>query len=676
MKGARQEWFVGALLLLEIVVLSLASPSFLTVGNFFECIRLGVEIGLLTLALTPVIITGGIDLSVGSMMGLCAVTFGALWQTFHWGIPAAAFAVIVIGLAGGLLNGFLIARLKVTPLIVTLGTYSLFRGVAEGVTGGARNYSGFPAGFLYFGQGYIGGVVPPQALVFVAALIGFFVLQHKTVVGRAFHAIGYSPAGARYAAIPVERRLLLAYALCGLSAAVAALIYVAHLGQAKSDAGNGYELTAITAVVLGGTSIFGGFGSVTGSLLGIAAIVVLQNGLRLAALPAELAGILTGVLLVSTIALERFAKRARVPVSDRKEAANKIDEATMKNSQLAILCGTIFAGAAIVSLSNWYLVRNIRALHGEEAPTSSNTAKKRVTVGMMPKAKGDPYFISCRSGAEEAAVEENVDLIWDGPTGLDAAKQNEVVEGWITRRVDAIAVAVENGPGISSVLRKARAQGIKVITWDADAEPDARDYFANQATPEGIGNTLMDEAARIMHGEGEFAIITGALSAANQNQWIDFMKRRVAEKYPKMQLAVLRPSDDDRDKAFSEAQTILKVYPKVKVIIAISAPAVPGAGEAVKQSGRSDATVVGLSLPNLCKPYVHGGSVAAVVLWKTKDLGYLAVTAAAALVRGELKPGAKEFTAGRLGALVVRKTDIILGAPFVFDRTNIDQFDF
>jgi rhamnose transport system substrate-binding protein len=676
MRGLRQEWFVGGLLLAEILLLSLASSSFLTVGNFFECIRLGVEIGLLTLALTPVIITGGIDLSVGSMMGLCAVSFGALWQDFHCSIPAAALAVLVIGLAGGLLNGLLIARLKVTPLIVTLGTYSLFRGVAEGVTGGARNYSSFPASFLYFGQGYIGGVLPPQALVFLAALIGFGVLQHKTIVGRAFHAIGYSPEGARYAAIPVERRLLLAYALSGLAASVAAVIYVAHLGQAKSDAGNGYELTAITAVVLGGTSIFGGAGSIAGSLLGIAAIVVLQNGLRLAALPAELAGILTGVLLVSTIALERFANRPRVPVSDRNETENKKDEERMKNSQLAILCGTILAGAAIVSLSNWYLVRNVKPSGGGTAQSTSGVSKRRLTIGAMPKAKGDPYFISCRTGAEEAAAEQNVDLIWDGPTGLDAAKQNEVVEGWITRRVDAIAVAVENGPGISSVLRKARAQGIKVITWDADAEEGARDYFADQATPEGIGSTLVDESAKIMHGEGEFAIITGALSAANQNLWIKYIRQRVGDKYPKMSLAVLRPSDDDRDKAFAEAQTILKVYPKVKVIVAISAPSVPGAGEAVKQSGRQDVTVVGLSLPNLCKPYVHGGSVAAVVLWKTKDLGYLAVTAAAALARDELKPGGSDFTAGRLGRLTIQKSDIILGAPFVFNRTNIDQFDF
>ncbi len=195
---------------------------------------------------------------------------------------------------------------------------------------------------------------------------------------------------------------------------------------------------------------------------------------------------------------------------------------------------------------------------------------------MMPKAKGDPYFVSCRAGAEEAAQELGVELIWDGPTGLDAARQNEVVENWITRKVDVIAVAVENRAGISTVLRKARERGIKVLTWDADAEPDARDFFVNQATPEGIGNTLTDEAARLLGGKGEFAIITGALSAANQNEWIAFIKKRVAEKHPGLTLATIRPSDDDRDKAFAETQTILRVHPNVKLVMAISAPAVPG----------------------------------------------------------------------------------------------------
>src|SRR5204862_4445395 len=225
-------------------------------------------------------------------------------------------------------------------------------------------------------------------------------------------------------------------------------------------------------------------------------------------------------------------------------------------------------------------------------------AAHRLVIGVMPKAKGDPYFVSCRAGAEEAARELGIDLLWDGPTGLDAAKQNEIVENWITRKVDAIAVAVENRAGISSVLRKARERGIRVLTWDADAEPDARDFFVNQATAQGIGNALTDEAARLLRGTGEFAIVTGALSAANQNEWITFIRKRLAEKYPNLKLATIRPSDDDRDKAFFETQTILKVYPSVRLIMAISAPAVPGAGEAVRQGNVKNVDVIGLSLPS------------------------------------------------------------------------------
>jgi len=295
---------------------------------------------------------------------------------------------------------------------------------------------------------------------------------------------------------------------------------------------------------------------------------------------------------------------------------------------------------------------------------------------MMPKAKGDPYFVSCRVGAEQAAKDKNVELIWDGPTGLDPAKQNEVVESWITRKVDVIAVAVENQAGISTVLRKARERGIKVLTWDADAAPDARDYFINQATPEGIAETLTDEAARLLNGQGKFAIVTGALSAANQNTWIDFIKKRLASKWPKLELVTIRPSDDDRDKAFSETQTILRIHPEVKLVMDIAAPAVPGSCEAVRQAGRKDVKVIGLSLPNLCKPCVHDGTVQAVVLWNTADLGYLVVETAAQLIRGEFPAGATKFQSTRMGSLDVNGSEVVLGKPMIFNKENIDKFNF
>jgi rhamnose transport system permease protein len=663
------EWVLVLALMAELAIFSAIGENFFTLANFFEVVRLSVELGLLALAMTPIMITGGIDLSVGSMMGLAAVIFGALWRDGGFSIPAAATVALLAGCLGGLLNAAVITRLNVPPLIVTLGSLSLFRGIAEGITKGAENYSGFPQSFLRLGQGYLGGVVPVQLVVLMVALIGYWVLLHRSTIGRSLFVAGFGQDGARYAGIHVRRRIALLYFLSGVVASVAAIIYVAHLGQAKSDAGTGYELAAITAVVLGGTSVFGGRGTVWGSVLGLMAIAVLQNGLRLAALPSEMTGVLTGVVLVLTIGLGRLRGRSA-------EIETTLDEAdSMKNSQLAVLCTAIIGGSLIVAGTNVWLVNSLRPSAGEgPAAVAPGKGAKKLVIAMMPKAKGDPYFISCKAGAEEAAREKGVDLIWDGPTGLDASKQNEVVEGWITRGVDVIAVAVENAPGISTVLRKARAKGIKVLTWDADAEPDARDYFINQATPEGIGYTLTDEAARLLGGKGEFAIVTGALSAANQNAWIANIRKRLAEKYPDVKLATIRPSDDDRDKAFTETQTIMKVYPNVKLVMAISAPAVPGAGEAVQQAGRHDVNVIGLSLPNLCKRYVHDGWVQAVVLWNTKDLGYLTVYTGALLAEGKM--GKDSVQAGRLGTIEVRGTQVVLGKPFIFNKGNIDGYDF
>src|SRR5436190_2285428 len=512
---------LAVLLLVEIAVFAVAGTNFFTHGNAFEIGRLCVEIGLLALALTPVIITGGIDLSCGSLLGLCAVVLGKLWRDAGWPIGAAAAAAVCAGGLGGALNALVITRLKVPPLVVTLGSYSLFRGFAEGLTGGVDNFTRFPEPFLFLGQGYWFDFLPAQLPLFVAWIIGLWLLVHRTTLGRAWSAIGYSNEGARYAGIRVERSTAIAYLLSGLAAGTAAVIYVSHVGQAKADAGTNYELAAITAVVLGGTSIFGGRGTITGTLLGLVAIAVLQNGIRPADQPAEAAGALNAVLLLAAIIVDTHRDHTTGHIQCHKQGSTITgEEFSMRNTQLAALCGVILAAAGLIAASNWQLARSVRELssgsartatapvdeatsprHSSPRPDSAganSTGNKRITVAMMPKSKGNAYFIACKKGADEAAVELGINLIWDGPTDTDPARQNEVVETWITRQVDVIAVAVENREGLASVLRKARQKGISVVTWDADTEPDARDFFVNQATPQGIGNALMDEGARVL----------------------------------------------------------------------------------------------------------------------------------------------------------------------------------
>jgi rhamnose transport system permease protein len=281
-------------------------------------------------------------------------------------MPVAVMLALAVGCAGGSLNALLIARWGIPPLIVTLGSLSLFRGIAEGMTHAAENYSGFPAGFLALGQGYLWGTVPWQLTIFALVFAAYVVMLHRSTIGRTLYAIGFTGTGARYADIPVARRIALLYILSGAMASLAAIIYVARVGQARSDAGTGFELDAITAVVLGGTSVFGGRGSLWGTLLGLSAMLILQNGLHLAGLPSELVGLLTATLLVGTIAIDR---RRRRPPAVRDAFHGEAED--VKNSQVAILCGAILAGAVIVAATNVWLVRSVvsgRAPDGARAP--------------------------------------------------------------------------------------------------------------------------------------------------------------------------------------------------------------------------------------------------------------------------------------------------------------------
>ena len=262
--------------------------------------------------MTPIILTGGIDLSIGSLLGLCAVSFGMLWKDAGLAPWIAAIGAVVVGALGGRLNAALITRLGLPPLIVTLGTFSLFRGLAEPSPQARAAFTGFPAGFLALGNSFFLGV-PVQAWIFAAAAVGVWLLVHRTTFGRAFRAIGFAPEGARYAGIPVERRIALAYTMAGAVAGLAAVIFVSRVTGARANAGGGYELAAITGVGLGGTSIFGGAGTVHGTLLGVAAVAVLANGLSrilsIMAISRELSGPLAGALLLLALAAGALAAR-------------------------------------------------------------------------------------------------------------------------------------------------------------------------------------------------------------------------------------------------------------------------------------------------------------------------------------------------------------------------------
>lgn len=318
-------------------------------------------------------------------------------------------------------------------------------------------------------------------------------------------------------------------------------------------------------------------------------------------------------------------------------------------------------------------------LGGCKGPEAAGGGKK-MKICLLPKKKGIGYFTSCAKGAAEAAKElGDVELIYDGPTDGSAREAAAMIERWTLQGVKAIAVSPNDPAVLERAMEKARAAGVRVITWDADAAAGAREFFVNQATARQIGYALVDTMARDLGGEGargDVAIITATLTAANQNEWMKYMKERL-EKYPGLKLVSVRPSEEDQKIALQEAQSLMKAYPDLKGIFGISSMAFPGAAAAVQQAGRSGQVLVtGLSLPSEMRKYVKDGTVKSFVLWKTQDLGYLTIRVAHDLAAGTLKAGAKTFDAGRLGAKAVEGDNVLLGDIMIFTKDNIDQFDF
>jgi len=304
---ARRETVLLAFLVVECIALAQFSPFFLTVDNLLDTSRFFAEVGLIALGMTLVIITRGIDLSVGSLLALVSVAIGFSYQA---GLPLAAAILFgfVVGGLGGLLNGLLISRLALSALAVTLGTMALFRGLAFAVSD-AGAVSTFPTSFDYFGQFYLGGQVPGQLVVFAAVAIVVGVVLARSWFGRWVYAVGHNELAARFAGLPVIRTKAAVYVLIGLLVALAALIYTSRVSTARANAGTGLELTVIAAVVLGGTDIRGGTGTIAGTVLGVLILATLQNGLALAGVPTAWSFVAIGAVLIVGVLINEAIRR-------------------------------------------------------------------------------------------------------------------------------------------------------------------------------------------------------------------------------------------------------------------------------------------------------------------------------------------------------------------------------
>lgn len=316
------------------------------------------------------------------------------------------------------------------------------------------------------------------------------------------------------------------------------------------------------------------------------------------------------------------------------------------------------------------------ALIGAGAATAS---AQGIKIGLIPKFTSDPYFVAANQGAQEAAAELGVTVEFNGPVNADVSEQANIIDRFVRRRFDVIAVSANDPDALAPAMKRAQDAGIITMTWDADVNPDARTLFLNQATFEGMGRTFVEMMVRSAGtAEGDFLIVTAVLTAPNQNRWIEELKKYAAEMYPNMNFPAILPGDEDLEKSKNVTLNYLQGNPETVGVYTVTGIATPGVIEAVKQLGMEDSVAVtGLGVPSLIRPYLKDGSLKEAALWSPIDIGYGAIYMANALHEGTVKRGDASVAAGRLGDLqFIGEDTVLLGDPFIFTVDNVDDFDF
>ena len=322
----------------------------------------------------------------------------------------------------------------------------------------------------------------------------------------------------------------------------------------------------------------------------------------------------------------------------------------------------------------------MKAYNGGQPTNAPNLVGKPITIVDVPKLIGIGYFNATSKGMQEAAKElGNVKVTTDGPTEAKIDEQIKFIDNYITRGVNGVLFAANDPVAIAPVLKKALRKGIHVVGYDADATPDAREWFVNQAEFNGIAKAMIDNMAKEIGEDRSFAIVTSTFTTPNQARWIAEMWAYAKKCHPKMKWLETVEAQEDNILSFNQASTLINKYgDQLSGLFGMTSVATPASAEAVTRAKLcGKVAVVGLATPNAMRPYVKSGCVKSVVLWNPVNLGYAAVYAMRAVADGKLKPGATELDAGKLGKLkVVNGSEILLGAPFVFSKSNINDFNF
>ena len=561
---------VVLLLLLVVAILSsFQQQTFFTGPNLLNVARTFSWLAIAAFGESLVIIIGGIDLSVGAVMGLCGL-ISALCMQFGLPVPLAILAGLATGVAVGWLNGTIVAHVKLPPFIVTLGTMSIVQGLTHGLSGG-WSVTDLPYGFRSLGQGdlVLGPISLPLPFLFALALaVLVSLLTNQTLLGRYVYALADSEQALRISGINVAQVKVTTYGLCGLLVAIGGLLMTARLGVATPTAATGYELDIIAAAVIGGTSLFGGQGSIFGVLLGAVFMQILRNGLVILGFPTYWQEAALGAMILLAILLDYWQRERALSWRGPGDRETKVKSPDVSQAPMQIRLRTLAPIIAAVLLVSTLAIWQAFAKQPSAPPPSEPSEQQTLTIAWIPKALNNPVFELGRQGALQKAEELSasgpvqVEILYVGSVSSNAAEQVQLMEDVIARNVDAIAVSCNDPVACIDPINKAVDAGIPVMTWDSDS-PRSRRFTYLGVDNYQAGQAAADLLVRAMDQQGTVAILTGVPGAHNLEERVRGFQDGI-EPYPDIRIVDTAVSNDDINLGVQVVEETMQAHPDLE----------------------------------------------------------------------------------------------------------------
>ncbi|XQE83195.1 substrate-binding domain-containing protein [Streptomyces microflavus] len=604
----------GALsaLVVLVVAMSLLSGDFLTTQNLLNVGVQAAVTAILAFGVTFVIVSAGIDLSVGSVAALSATVLA--WSATSAGVPVvlAVVLAIVTGIACGFVNGALISYGKLPPFIATLAMLSIARGLSLVISQGSP--IAFPDSVSRLGD-TLGGWLPVPVLVMIAMGLITALILGRTFIGRSMYAIGGNEEAARLSGLRVKRQKIVIYALSGLFAAVAGIVLASRLVSAQPQAAQGYELDAIAAVVIGGASLAGGVGKASGTLIGALILAVLRNGLNLLSVSAFWQQVVIGVVIALAVLLDTLRRKAG---SGTAPSAGTAPGAPGSGRRGAFK----FAGAALA----------VAVVVGGVSYFNSGSSGGTTKVGMSLSTLNNPFFVQMKDGAQAEAKKAGIDLtVTDAQN--DASQQANQLQNFTSSGVASIIVNPVDSDAVGPGVRSANKADIPVIA--ADRGVNKADTATLVASDNVAGGRLAADAlADKLGGKGSIVILQGtAGTSASRERGAGFAEGLKA--YPDIKVVAKQPADFDRTKGLDVMTNLVQSHPGITGVFAENDEMALGAVKALGSKAGTSVSVVGFDgTPDGLKA-VGAGTLYASVAQQPSELGRIAVQNAVKAAKGD-----------------------------------------